>query len=122
MDRWRKPVRVAAIEPSGNRVRIGDREYADYDVTAPAEDIARMRHGYVCPHCMEPFETPFPEACCVCGLAGRDMPEWFAATYGGEKWIGPRESLSDELERLKEEDDRKSFRKEAHIWLPRGVR
>lgn len=122
-DRWRRPVRIKAVEATAKSVvRIGDRNYRDYDATMPGEDIARIRHGYVCVHCFEPHDVPFPAVCSLCGFRMRDdQMTVFAQTYGGEKWIGPRETLSDELERLREEDERKRHNPDSHIWLPRGV-
>lgn len=124
IERWRRPVKIEAIEPDPDNVMtIGDRQYRNYDVTlATHADFDRIRLGYVCVQCFEAHEHPFPVRCSVCGFEmARLQNGRVQQAYKGEKWLGPRESLLDELERMDEDDDRKKHRPGSRILLPRGV-
>lgn len=123
-ERWRKPAGIVAIEPHAETVvRFGsdERTQRDYDVTVTDETFDRMRVGRMCGQCYEPFEEPWPEVCGVCGFRVRESQgAWLEATYQGEKWIGPRESIADELERLAETNERAVRAKNpgSRIWVP----
>lgn len=122
-ERWRKPIRIEAFESSVDTMRIGDREYRDYEVIlSNHEDWERIRTGYVCIQCYEPHETPFPAACPVCGLTAQDQHDRIPVEHAGETWIGSHQSLADELEELAEKNDRRKFNRQSSIILPRNVR
>jgi hypothetical protein len=83
--------------------------------TLRKEDLDRVREGYACLNCLEPFETSRRIGHCpVCqyDLSGTlyDL-EW--NDRGGEH-VGPATTLHDEVERVTEESARKHFRKDAH--------
>lgn len=104
-------------------MRIGDREYRDYEVIlSNREDWERIRAGYVCIQCYEPHETPFPPVCPVCGLTAQDQHDRIPVEHAGETWLGSHQSLADELEELAEKNDRRKFNRQSSIILPRNVR
>jgi hypothetical protein len=124
MERWRQPVKIEAIEPDlENVMTIAGRRYGNENVILSSrEDFDRIREGYVCVQCFEPHETPFPEECSLCGFPMRQRQAGrIEHTFKGEEWVGPRESLEDELERLAETDDRRKHEPGSTILLPPGV-
>lgn len=122
-EHWRKPVRILGIEPSEDVVAIGDQLYQEEEVILQdSADYERMRQGYVCAQCFEPFETPFPPVCGVCGfLVHAEQAQYLGRQFKGKTWVGSRESIDDELSALAEKNDRKAFRPQSSILLPRGV-
>jgi hypothetical protein len=55
------------------------------------ETVERMRLGYMCVKCQEPFEHPWPERCHVCGCPVRDkQAEYFAQEYAGVVDLSPK--------------------------------
>jgi len=126
-ERWRKPVIPIAIEPESRTVvtigESGNREFRtfkDYQFILKDEDVERLRQGYVCINCQEPFETPFPERCIVCDFPCKErQAEVFARSYEG--WEPPLTPLSDKVAALDEADDKKAHIPGKSIWLPRGV-
>lgn len=114
-ERWRKPATVLEIETSRQRTQtwVGDPrgEMEDYDLTLDEESTERVRLGYLCIDCLEPQETPFPEACSLCGYPMRSQQaEHFARTYRGIEVVGPSVSLADEIEMAQERASR--------LWTP----
>jgi hypothetical protein len=107
LERWRKPAQVITVEeqdaegiwlPDG-RVQGGVRM-----VVAP-ETAERMRLGYLCMKCLEPFETPWPERCGVCGAPVREkQAEFFAEEFAGAR-AGRDFSVEEEIERMREEPE-----------------
>ncbi len=72
-----------------------------------------MAEGYLCAHCMENLKPSgaFPEHCPTCGFPVREQQaERLAMDYIGQEAIGSRLSLSDELERMKDD-----------MWTPGGM-
>jgi len=70
------------------------------------ETVERMRLGYMCCKCLEPFETPWPERCPVCGAPIRsEQAEYFAREFAGElkskgfDYDEEREHMHEEIER-----------------------
>lgn len=109
MEGWRRPLAVMAIEPDpAGTVTIGNRRYSNVDVTVANEDeYKRLAQGYVCANCQEPQEVPFPAKCSLCGFAMRaEQLGRLNEAFKGVKWIGPRESNSQELDRLGELNER----------------
>lgn len=119
-ERWRKPPEIAAVEHDAqNMVVLGERRALDMSVTVADETFERMRLGYVCAKCYEPHEVPFPKVCAMpgCGFPMRDQQlEQLASDYQGSRWLGPQQSLADEIEGL---DERLAS---SRIVLPPGVR
>ena len=106
-ERWRKPLKVLHIEPSDEAFLTSDgRLQRGVRVTYDRESTERIRLGYACAKCMEPFEVPWPEHCDVCGAPVRSRQ----AEYFEKEWLpqevdlGSRHSISGELDRLREGD------------------
>jgi len=128
MERWRKPVIPIAIEEEPSQVvtidiATGEQErriYRDYQLVLSDEDVERLRQGYVCINCQEPFEKPFPVTCSLCGFAVREeQPLVFARSYRGSE--PAQVSLRDKIAALDEAEERKAHVSGSKIWLPRGV-
>ena len=107
VERWRKPVIPLDIEPTDQGLWLPDgRHLAGVQLSLSPIDIERMRAGYVCAKCFEPFEQAWPERCHVCGAPIRTaQAEYFAREYAGEIHLGPSTSLEDELAGLDEAAD-----------------
>lgn len=108
-ERWREPVEIVSIESSTGTVRFGNdsRLQRDYEVIVTEGTYDRMKAGYMCAQCYEPFEQPFPEQCGVCNFRVRDLqPKQLNDTYLGETWVGSTQTLDDELAELAEKNER----------------
>ena len=104
-ERWRQPVVPLEINPAQDQgLWLPDgRVHGEVQLTLSQEDVERMRAGYVCAKCLEPFERPWPIRCSVCGVAvRRDQAAYFAREFGGVNELGPSTSIADELEALDE--------------------
>src|SRR5262245_60331331 len=104
-ERWRRPVVPIEIhEHETEGIMLPDGRVLRQPVfVLSAEDMERLRTGYVCAKCFEPFERAWPERCPVCGAPIRTkQAEYFAREFGGEARIGPSTSLDDELASLPE--------------------
>jgi len=76
-------------------------------LTLSVEDTDRLRSGYVCIKCFEPFEQAWPERCPVCGApVRREQARYFAQEFGGAAALGSPVSLLDELAHLAERERR----------------
>jgi hypothetical protein len=105
LERWRRPVVPLDISeqpdqgfwlPDGRR--LGGATFA-----LKPEDISRMRAGYVCAKCFEPFERAWPERCNFCGAPVRtEQAAYFAREYGGEERLHQGVDLNEELGTLEE--------------------
>lgn len=87
-ERWRRPAEVLAIEDSPDEgLWLPDgRVLGNVRMTMTKETIERMREGYLCAKCLEPFEQAWPERCHVCGAPVREkQSEYFANEFGGEE-------------------------------------
>lgn len=123
-ERWRQPVIPLAIEDDLKMtVRVTDeghrevRTFKEVQLVLRDEDIERIRTGYVCIWCQEPFERPFPEKCGVCGFACRDeQTQLFERQYQG--WEPALVPLADKVAALDEQDARKAHTPGRSIWLP----
>ena len=118
-----KPITVAAIENDPQYVyEIDGETYEHYDLTFSQEDWARIREGRACLRCWEVQEIAFlvadsasvrrtPEKHlpgCVYtgdGIQNRQQAD-MAAEFYGDKWIGPKQRLEDQLA----EDDEKRLK------------
>lgn len=121
-ERWRRPVIPIAIDESIDQVKIeGGREYRHYEYSLRPDDVERIRLGYVCANvpCFEPHEYAFPERCNACGFPMRQLQRIrFEREFVGDRWVGSKETLEDELERMIDEHDRARFRHGSSVWLP----
>jgi len=106
MERWRQPLVVQHVEDSTEAVQMPDgRVMRNPSFVFDPESVERLRLGYACAKCMEPFEQPWPERCHVCGapIASKQR-EFFAREYAGTTELGSRHSINDEIERMREEN------------------
>ena len=90
-ERWRKPAEVIDIQelPDQGFWLPDGRVQGAVQLTLSEDTIERMRLGYMCVKCMEPFEQAWPERCPVCGAPVRDkQAEYFAREFAGEEEIG----------------------------------
>lgn len=104
-ERWRKPVVPLAVETHDSEgILLPDgRVHRQAVLALRPEDIDRMRAGYVCVKCLEPFEQAWPERCPVCGAPiRREQAAYFARELGEAMQLGSSVSLADELDALPE--------------------
>jgi hypothetical protein len=115
-ERWRRPVVPLAIEQQSDQgLWLPDgRVLGGVSLTLASGDVERVRAGYVCAKCLEPFEQAWPERCHVCGApVRREQASFFAREYGGEQRLGPSVALADEIERLPEERAKEAERNDT---------
>lgn len=113
-ERWRKPVIPLHIEAHPTQViDLSDgRQLGDAVIVLSEEDKERMRLGYVCVKCFEPFERAWPERCPVCGAPIRKEQAAFFAqeALATPMHLGPTTTLEDERagleERRRKEEER----------------
>lgn len=85
-----------------------------YDVTFREPEIVKFRQGYKCLKCWEEYANAWPDKCRVCGYAIKQhQAADFAKHYGGEKWLGPSTSMSEEIDRL-------DWEHEKNLWEKHG--
>lgn len=118
---------VYGHEDRSFRLRIGQRVYDIPVLYLDQDGIDRIRLGYLCIACMQPHEVPFPEECAheACRFPMRHyQDEAFEHCIIGPIRIGPQTSLSDEMEILREEHQRRTRERanKPQIWLPAGLR
>lgn len=125
MERWRRPIKVYAVseDTEAYDTEIGPNG-VEYLVratkwTVDQEGMARLRLGYACLKCLEPFEVPFPEQCPLCSYTVRENQthDLEANDRGGEH-VGPATTLEDERERMIEDGDRRRHSKGSSIIVP----
>ena len=113
-ERWRKPVIPLDIEHHPTQVLFlpDGRQLGDVVLVLSEEDKERIRHGYVCAKCFEPFEHAWPERCPVCGAPIRTKQAEFFAQEVVDKpvHLGPTTTLEEERagleERRRKEEER----------------
>jgi len=104
-ERWRRPVVPLEIEehPSQGLWLPDGRVQNDVTMVLRADDVDRMRAGFVCAKCFEPFEQAWPVHCPTCGAPIRtEQAAYFAREYGGDQRLGPSTSLEEEVGRMEE--------------------
>ena len=105
-ERWRRPVIPLEIEQQPTQViDLSDgRQLGDATLILRKEDIERMRLGYVCIKCLEPFERAWPKHCPVCGSPVRtEQAAYFAREYESKSvHLGPTTTLEEERAGLEE--------------------
>jgi hypothetical protein len=96
-ERWRKPAEVLDVRNVHQGIWLPDgRVHGAVEMTMSEDTIERMRLGYLCAKCLEPFEHPWPERCHVCGAPVRDkQAEYFAQEFAGEVKLGSTQPLDD---------------------------
>lgn len=112
-ERWRKPIIPLEIDlhPSEGIELPDGRVLVNPIFTLDDEQVERLRLGYVCAKCFEPFEHAWPVRCNACGApVRREQAAYFAREFGGVAPLGSGLNLNDELASLEE---RRRKREEA---------
>ena len=120
-ERWRRWEPPALIEDSLTDVVVEEgRLSRAADVTWSKEVIdGRIKAGYQCLKCCEPQETPFPEACSLCGYPMKSQQSFdFLKEFQGDKWLGPKIPIDEELAALEEKSERKAHQAGSSIVVP----
>ena len=103
-ERWRQPVVPLAVDQVHQGLWLPDgRIQGEVQLTLRAEDIERMRQGYVCAKCLEPHERAWPEHCQACGAPIRtEQADYFMREFGGIAPASKRPGWEEELDGLEE--------------------
>lgn len=118
-ERWRRPMRFEVIGPSDSVSTLGDdRVFHDPEILISDESWERIKTGYLC-LCGEPHERPWPATCPVCGVSRHTVQGEIRMKFTG--YIAAGETISDELARLAEENERRKHRPQSRIIVPRGI-
>ena len=119
VERWRKPIRVTEIDDDVIGVFTspdGRQWYRPVFVLESKDDYDRLRLGYACGICLEVFERPFPDECCVCGFnVKRDQMVLLDSELKGQH--RPLEIKSGETV-IDTKIDARSGHRETRIWTP----
>lgn len=111
-ERWRQPIKVYSVEtdteayntemgPDGEQHLVRATKWV-----VDQEGLSRIKLGYACLNCLEPFERPFPERCPLCNYeVAEHQLEDLAGADRGEEHVGPLTTLDEERERMIEEND-----------------
>ena len=125
-ERWRKPVVPITVNDEIERVEVTigavgvPRFRREVELVLKDQDVLRMRHGYVCAYCLEPFENAWPIQCPVCKFPVRErQAQYFADSYKGTD--PETRSTQEILEGFWEQDDREAHQGGSQVLLPRGV-
>lgn len=106
MERWRKPAHVIDIEedPAFVYDAPDGRTYSVPKITVTEETKERIRLGYLCALCFEPFERAWPEVCPFCNARVRDgQGDYFAKVDRGVEEIVGALDLDTEIEIMREQ-------------------
>lgn len=118
-ERWRRPIKVVSIDDEVLSVftdEDGEQRYRPVYVLGSKDDYDRIRLGYACAMCLEPFERPFPDRCVACGFkVKRDQLTLLNEELKGE--YRPLEIASGETV-IDETIDLATGRKSSRIWTP----
>jgi hypothetical protein len=92
------------------------------NVAMTDEGVERMRQGYKCIRCWEPFESPWPKHCNVCNFpVGEHQAEHFARAYKG---YDPSRRTGADLEKaadeMAERQERRAFERRTGISVVVG--
>jgi hypothetical protein len=117
-----KPLKPLDVSHDDFAVVFEGRAVVDYNATWSPEDVMLFRKGYACLECWERQEAAFPKSCGLCGYPMKErQAEDFAQSFRGEKRLGPNSVIHDEIERLKEQRDRRLYLPGSSIAVPRVV-
>lgn len=89
-----------------------DRVFGGVDITYTPEIFRRLQAGLRCLRCQEPQDHSFPLNCDFCGYEMREKQiRDLALETKGTKHLGPSQPISEYIDRLDEEAERKRFEK-----------
>lgn len=111
-----------AKEDTGMYVMFADgRVFREPLIVLEGEKVERIRTGYACIWCFEPFESAFPNQCplCLFPVADRQV-QLFAKVYMGVDV--PITPLSKRLEEFDEQDARDAHVKGTSILVSKDVK
>jgi hypothetical protein len=110
IERWRRPAVVLDVQQDPEQVyetRSG-RTFGNVRLLVDRETYERMRLGYMCANCQEPFQIPWPRVCNFCGVYVREQQaDFLAKQYRGEETLKGGFNYDEEIERIREAADRK---------------
>lgn len=97
-ERWATPVIPLGYEEVGKRLIFGNRLWEFTQFVLSHDDVERIRFGYVCIHCLEQHDQPYPVKCSICQFPMRAIQaQVFERLYAGEEQIGPSVTLGEEM-------------------------
>lgn len=119
--RWRKPVRPLAVTDEPTKITVvNGRETQEVSTRLRPEDVDRIRLGYVCIHCWEPHESPFPENCSLCQYPMRDeQQKEFERCFGGTQRDPRAVRIEEGLDRVDDTHERRFHKTKTGIIVPR---
>lgn len=130
-DRWRKPIKILAVEPDPNsfiRWNEGAQWSQGVRWVTDEEGRQRIRDGQVCLMCVAPqpppAPNPIPEQCVECGYPMREyqIKHFDELEYEPEGVkLGGSTTITDELARLDLFAEQRVWKPGSQIILPRGV-
>lgn len=83
-----------------------------------AEQVERVRQGFICIKCMEALDSAFPDQCPVCKFPMRQrQQEEFGKTFRGEIKFGPSTSIEEEYAIAEETIQREAYDKARSLGL-----
>lgn len=124
VERWRQPVIPLAVRDDETTVttELG-RPTLDLQARFRMDDIHRFRLGYACLNCWEPHETPFPEACTLCGYPMRERQgSDFSLKFQGLERDPKALAIEKGLDRVDDNHERNFYESTAGILVPRSVK
>ena len=114
----------ATLDHTSLIIREQDVPLSAPNIVLSEEDFGRLAAGYVCLNCLEDLDTPFPDACPICGYGMREhQTRELNQHFEGYIALGPSTTLEEEAEmmaylRRKEEHD--TGKRVAHLVPFRG--
>jgi len=103
---------VAEADPSEIWSLGDDRIVGGVDVTVTPEMSKAIQAGYICLRCNEPHDEPFPIACSLCGYSMKEFQvRDYALEFKGDKHLGPSKPISEYLDEMEVEAEKKRFLK-----------
>jgi hypothetical protein len=83
-----------------------------------ADDMERIRSGYVCLKCLEDYDTAFPDECMVCHFPMRERQlEEFTKDFRGDVAYGPTTTVDEEYEIAEETIAREAYDRATRLGL-----
>lgn len=83
-----------------------------------AEQVERIRQGYICIKCLEALDAAFPDQCPVCRFPMRlRQTEEFGKHFRGDIKFGPSTSIDEEYEIAEEQIAKDAYDKARDLGL-----
>lgn len=122
MERWRQPIIPVKVDHDTEAYDVQDGHIVrGIKWTLTPDQVNRIKQGYACLNCMEPFETPRREGKCpLCSYELRDTRRDLERNDRGGEHVGPLTTLEDERERMMFEASRRRHVPGSSIVVPRA--